>query len=75
MPDTDHLWVCGTDVVVRKHAPYDVVRDAFRAVDAMRTASRSLGSGPVARRLGSKTEAAGAPRPRKCSGWRRRPGL
>ena len=34
MPETDHLWVCGTDVVVRKHAPYDVVRDAFRAVDA-----------------------------------------
>ena len=37
MPATDHLWVCGTDVVVRKHAPYDVVRDAFRAVDVHET--------------------------------------
>jgi hypothetical protein len=43
LPETDHLWVCGTDVVVRKHAPYDVVRDAFRAVDAHEKRVADLG--------------------------------
>lgn len=41
-PALDHLWVCGVDVTVRLASPYDVVRDAFQAVDAHTTRVEDL---------------------------------